>query len=437
YSAGDAPTLYYNYLLQTEGVSSLTNMVDAFRVYGSTDGGVTWSELTTNNDILSTNVQSAELPTYLTASAVGNTSDPTALSTVQPTYPTNSWRQARVDLSEFAGQSNIQLRFDFSTAGTSVTESGSGLTTQGLQGDQFGVGPNDIRTAQNNKFLGAFLDDIIVGFANRGEMVTAAPAGETSFFNMPQNPNTGAPKQALVGAYQLEIRAGQNYGTTITGTSADITINQQFDDNQRMISGITINARPGFLIGDGQTFAISDGVNTLTFEFDSNGVLNNANDQRVSFTSGDSDFTVAQSIRDSINAAAAAKKFKVTAEISDGTITGSNSTDPNVDLINAVSVTGNVLFTSYDFHGDQDTPQPQGRVEILNNSITNVSQYGIKVVPGPRDAGSNQPHPGSLINLPSLDTSRFVPGPDIVSNVVSNFGVGGILFSGDTAAGPL
>ena len=31
---------------------------------------------------------------------------------------TESWRQARIDLGEYAGESNIQLRFDFATAGT-------------------------------------------------------------------------------------------------------------------------------------------------------------------------------------------------------------------------------------------------------------------------------------------------------------------------------
>ena len=32
--------------------------------------------------------------------------------------------------------------------------------------------PKDVKAAQNNNFLGLFIDDIVVGFANRGEMVT-------------------------------------------------------------------------------------------------------------------------------------------------------------------------------------------------------------------------------------------------------------------------
>ena len=447
YSAGDLPTLYYNYLLQTKGVSNLGSMLDSARVYASTDGGNTWQELATNNLVLTTPTGNAELPSYITASAASNASDPASLSTVQPQFATNQWRQARVDLAELAGQASVQLRFDFSTSGTTYQDNGSGQSTQGLQGDQFGVGPNDKRVAQNNNFLGMFLDDIIVGFANRGEMVTGpASSGtspwagnyqDTSFFNLPQNPLTGAPKQSLVGAYQLEIRAGQQYGSLISGTSADIVIPQQFDDNQRMTSGFTINAPAGNAISNGESFTVSDGINSVQFVFGSGGTILPANEQLVAFNPTDPNFTVAQSIRDAINSAAAAHKFRVTAEISDGTITGSNSTDPAVDLINAVSVSplsdGTSFATQYDFHGDTMTIRNQGHIEILNNTITNVSGFGIEVTSAnTRDSGNNDPHPGSVINLPTIDSNNWVPGPNIVGNVIANFGQGGILFAGDS-----
>src|SRR5262249_5148076 len=58
----------------------------------------------------------------------------------------------------------------------------------------------------------------------------------------------------------------------------------------------------------------------------------------IGFTPLDTNVTVARSIRDAINAAASAGKFKVTAELTDGTITGTASTDPVLDLINAVAV---------------------------------------------------------------------------------------------------
>ena len=72
--------------------------------------------------------------------------------------------------------------------------------------------------------------------------------------------------------------------------------------------------------------------------------------------------------------------------------------------------------------------------EITNNTISFSKQFGIQVTPGVRDNG-NTPHPGSVINLPTLDTTGQVPGVNIVSNVIDNFGTGGILFSGDNTPG--
>ena len=79
---------------------------------------------------------------------------------------TSGWRQARVDLRDFAGYDDIQLRFDFSTAGT---------MNQGLPGDRYG-NFGSAQRAQQNDFEGAYIDDIIIGFAERGEMVTGTTA---------------------------------------------------------------------------------------------------------------------------------------------------------------------------------------------------------------------------------------------------------------------
>ncbi len=447
YSALDEPTLYYNYLLQTAGVNSVAVMQDSARVYASIDGGATWEELTTNNLVLSSNVTDAELPSYITATAADNSTDPQSLATVQPTFNTNQWQQARVDLSELAGAPSIELRFDFSTAGTMFTDTGSGNASTGNPGEFTGVGPDNKAAGQNNAFLGFAIDDIIVGFSNRGEMVTGS-AVDTSFFGMPQNPATGAPKQALTGAYELEIRAGENYGSLISGISPDIVLEQQFDADQRMISGFTLEVPAGSSINPGDSFTLSDGVNQVIFVFDPAGTALPTNEQLVAFTSFDDAPTVARSIRDAINTAATAKKFKVTAELSDGLITGTTSlsgivdTDAAVDLIGADSVTTSALFGAnnpgfsnfYEFHGDQLTPRNQGHVEITNNTISFSKQYGISVTPGVRDNGGT-PHPDSVINLPTLDTTRQVPGPNIVSNVIDNFGTGGILFSGDNTPG--
>jgi hypothetical protein len=240
YSAGDAPTLYYNYMLQTEDANSITLTRDTARVYATADGGQTWFELTTNNDILTTNVQPAELPTYITPNAAANRTDPAALSTVQPTFDANTWLQARVDLSQFAGRSNIQLRFDFSTSGTSIVETGSGLG-KGWR-DEFNRS-NDIRTAQNNNFTGLFIDDIIVGFANPDKWSPSTALPNTQFFALPQIRCSGARNsrcRAPTNWKFARARLRQHDQRPVRRHHHQ----QQFNDNQRLVNGYLPGRQP-------------------------------------------------------------------------------------------------------------------------------------------------------------------------------------------------
>ena len=74
-------------------------------------------------------------------------------------------------------------------------------------GDDANVGDR----SSNNAFEGFYVDDIIVGFAERGEMVTNA-ASNQSFFGI--NTPTGSqiyPEQVLEGEYQLEVRRGAEF----------------------------------------------------------------------------------------------------------------------------------------------------------------------------------------------------------------------------------
>ncbi len=74
-TAADRPTLYFNYFLETEnhqGSSEGSDGNDPFRdsarVFASTDGGLTWNLVATNNSQLSsasTGVVNAELPGFL------------------------------------------------------------------------------------------------------------------------------------------------------------------------------------------------------------------------------------------------------------------------------------------------------------------------------------------------------------------------------------
>ncbi|WP_339733694.1 Calx-beta domain-containing protein [uncultured Gimesia sp.] len=249
YSSTDLPTLYFNYFLESEGANSITGgMRDAARVFifDSTSGpNGDWIELATNNSTLApaTNPDAGELSSYITTSereGVGN-----ANQQVQELFDNSGvWRQARVDLGEFVGRSDLRLRFDFSTSGTISSHLSSDNTPNGPTGGILQM-PGDLtgnifsnQQAQNNDFEGFYIDDIIIGFSERGELVTGSQTDQTDFFNVPQNPTFGAPTQLLSGAYQLEIRRGTDYAAPPNGQLPDLVISTQFDTNDRLVREI-------------------------------------------------------------------------------------------------------------------------------------------------------------------------------------------------------
>ena len=94
---------------------------------------------------------------------------------------------------------------------------------------------NDPSRGANNNFEGFYVDNIIVGFAERGEMVTNAQPNQTGFFNI-GTPTTGNYfEQVLEGAYQLEIRRGTEYGVLTGALGNSIAITQTFDTNDRLV----------------------------------------------------------------------------------------------------------------------------------------------------------------------------------------------------------
>lgn len=271
----------------------------------SIDGGLTWQLVATNNsDRSSPSTEDGELPVTATASSritsYGN-------QAVQELYDTSGWRQARIDLGDFAGEGDVRLRFDFHTAGefdtvdawraskvvaaavadgtlvgvADVSNLFVGLTMVGRDGTALGtvvavdldtneveldtavtLAANDIVTfvdpaggrlndmpdpfdplrqalgnatgnlgsstrGQDNDHEGFYVDDLIIGFAERGEMVTAAGANQTAFFDIG---TSGADAQVLQGNYQLEIRRGTEYTTP-----TPVGIFQTFDTNDRLI----------------------------------------------------------------------------------------------------------------------------------------------------------------------------------------------------------
>jgi VCBS repeat-containing protein len=263
YTSDDKPSLYFNYFLETENRQvgdpfvdpNSREMRDSARVFISNDG-VSWDLVSTNNSSLSREQKEgdleAELSTFISHNATANlTENPNSISggrtvgeqQVQELFDnTGIWRQARVDLDQYAGLSNLRLRFDFSTAGT---------MDENLPGDEFGMfdeSANDTlarfvvrERGQNNAFEGFYIDDIIVGLSERGEMVTGAGT-DTAIFDLESNIRTRfadptAPNRHLTGDYQLNIRRATEYAEIITGRVDNIVMkaNFPFNSNDRFI----------------------------------------------------------------------------------------------------------------------------------------------------------------------------------------------------------
>lgn len=227
---------------------------------------------------------------------------------------------------------------------------GNGFPTSAVPADEFGedqpafIGTSQIRQqgALNNDVEGVYIDDIIIGFAERGEMVVEGSTNSTDFiFNPETLPDTHPlaiqperQNEALLGPYSLEIRTADNYGVEQDYFPINLPLGEQgslgrsFDTNDRLADGaVTLVTPAGDAITDGATFVLNDGWRQITFEFDSirdgNVVQGNV---PVSFDpSSPRAELVARSVRDAINSAQAQNVLAITAATSDGFESAANT----------------------------------------------------------------------------------------------------------------
>ncbi|QEG01721.1 Thermophilic serine proteinase precursor [Stieleria maiorica] len=130
------------------------------------------------------------------------------------------WRQAVLSLEQFAGDTGIVIEFIYNT---------------------------DL----NDTAEGLYLDNFIVGFAERGEMVSDALFGEADFTTT----FTGTP-----GEYQLEIRPGTTYTQSIQG---GILVERALEAAPKLIDPVYLSVQAGRAIVPYDTFTI-DVLNTVT-----------------------------------------------------------------------------------------------------------------------------------------------------------------------------
>ena len=494
-SVGDRPTLYFNYFLASEDrntTDSNATARDTARVYISNDGAQTWQLVATNNTPFAvtgrsgSEDRSTEVPDFVSHLRSADTAN--SKQQVQPLFDnTDDWRQARVDLTDYHGQTGLQLRFDFSTAGTIVDTvadnsdpngTGSNATNDfDLRTPQDGYGNlNDELRGQDNAHEGFYVDDIIIGWSERGEMITAAST-ESASFGVPQDPDPLAPVQSLAGPYQVEIRRGHEYGVIIDPIMPDIAVTTTFDPNAQFIPGYdfgTPTATDDFESGDfsglgwrpsdaDSSWTVEDNFGTFgaprTFEAQSGSLnINQRSDLTVSVTTGagilefDQFFTpdpggedVFQVFVDAGGDAGAVYEATVG---NSGFTHVSVPIDAGVHTFNFVyrknatgtDGVGSVLIDNVQFpsasggliRGDRNIEREQGHFQIEGNVIRDSSEDAIHIEAGPRDPLTNFTHPGSVIQFETLNNEGLIPGVTVINNVIARFGSDGISLGGES-----
>lgn len=340
---------------------------------------------------------------------------------------------------------------------------------------------------QNNLNTVVFLDDIIIGFAERGEMVLnaqtfTAATSDLLFVPTFEYEDFGGEDGATAsdietGAYQLEIRSAASYGLS-AGSDLQLDtipiINLQqgrtFDTNERLTKAIALRLDDASSIRDGATFTLSDGINVVTFEFDvvsptdlrgqGGDPANVAIVVRPDATAGE----IIRAVRNAINSPTVQSQIKVSASTNgDMLLAGGDLSAPLSNILQlsgnaAANLTGGIDFGTdgvpfvviqhgrevsplgTDFGedmGDQNVERFQGQMIISATSIINSSGFGINVDAGTQSqvdlatGAGLRSYPGVPRNLVTLNAANVGLGPVIVNNLLANNGSAGIRVSGD------
>ena len=220
---------------------------------------------------------------------------------------------------------------------------------------------------QNNAHEGFYIDDIIVGFAERGELITGATADTT--FN--PVPTFDPAKQVPAGYYQMEIREATPYGTWANGLSpyyANIT--NTINTNDRLNQSISLTIPSVTDLHHLDTFQISDGITTVTFRFvaqyngkDLPGFPAASGNIPIRYTGTETAEGMATLIANAINKASQISHlFDVTAAVS-----GSRQLI-RIDLFGAASV------TTMSIYGKALAPEVTGSTGDATSTVTDLSQ---------------------------------------------------------------
>lgn len=280
-----------------------------------------------------------------------------------------------------------------------------------------------ILRGMDNVREGVYVDDIIIGFAERGEMVLGATVN-TNFVENPELFNPEVPfehTEIHSGPYQLEIRGAEPFARTVSDITPEIIFTQAFDTNDRLTTATSLDSPSGGDVSDGQTFTMSDGTTTVTFEFDDlfagDGVV--AGNIAILFDPEDTNVEMARRIRDVINSPEVQSRIDVQAALADGTATGTRispaAPESSSSLINLF---GNVVLNFEDVQ--EVTP-----VDITEPSDTVFRAFTSGIgVDAQSFVGNGTIGDNTFINDPGLDVDLIAveldPGESITIDIDTN-----------------
>ena len=472
----DALSVRLKAIARTTAINAVNELLNDLRSH------VAENAVATINRVLNTNLNSTDPRLLVTlfqqsgslleknlrldTSDVGGVTGPTSSFVTNLPSTTNSIQLSLVNVLSVghAGPLNVQDTVLDGTRDNGLTRGGS---------------LDAIYRSQDNLHTGIFIDNIIIGFASRGEMVTNAPSN-TSFTTVPAEAG-----YVRTGSYQLEIRRGTEYATYSAGfrSAEDAQIWTLFDINERHNESLSFFAPSAAQVAHNQKFSISDGVTTLTFVFiHSRFGGGSGDDIKIIFNDSDTNVSIANKIKAAINTAFQNGLFKVTAmtgsmssditkthylvdlfnatdfqnltvgatpikhvfygastakQINDGTITGYNgneaimqSTDLKSFLANTAASRLYVDPALLTRTGDENTSREKGQLNLYGNSITYSSDYAIKIMPGENPAAIARQQADYRIQVP------LVPGIAITNNVLAFNNTGAISIEGQADAIP-
>ena len=167
-----------------------------------------------------------------------------------------------------------------------------------------------------NNVEGVYVDDLIIGFAERGELVTAATADTSFTSNLEVNRDglrADRPNQdILVGPYQVELRRTNEYGVRNPNANGPtfagplLVLQNAYDTNFRDAPTTLLRVADGKDIVSGTSFTVSDGLKTVTLTFIDRAVRpvnSNAGPQsaEISYAASESSLTIARRILNIVN----------------------------------------------------------------------------------------------------------------------------------------